>query len=169
MSEEKKDPKVETQTSLDEDVSNPTSKMELTAPKYQFQDDKSFEEAAVRYYSSKYGNPSKDVVKVEKKEASDSGIDGLKEDLLRVKKMLSLNNNPDILDQDLVTDLLIKGWTLEQLRAQKPFLFKKEEVPQKDSPNKTMIAPSKGAPEDKKANSDEFVKLMINTLKTPAF
>src|SRR5574344_993228 len=118
MSEEKKDQQAGVQpTSLGKDADSPQDPKQIK-PKYQFQDDKSFEDAALKYYNTKFGAPSTG--------AEDQGINSLKEDLLRVKKMLSLNNNPDILDQDLVTDLLIKGWTLEQLRSQKPFLFKKE-------------------------------------------
>lgn len=118
----------------------------------------------------------KDDVDVKPAQSADEQLKAFESKLLRLEKLMSIGDQSDILDVEIVTDLLVKGWTVQDLRAQKPYLFKaadkadgQPEPSEGGQKVKQIIAPMQKPKADDVVDQDQFVKDLVESLKITNF
>lgn len=118
----------------------------------------------------------KDDVDVKPAQGTDEQMKAFESKLLRLEKLMSISGQSDILDVDIVTDLLVKGWSIQDLRTKKPYLFKaadKSDGQQGQSEGgqkvKQIIAPMQKPKVEDVVNQDQFVKDLVESLKITNF
>lgn len=118
----------------------------------------------------------KDDVDVKPAQSADEQLKAFESKLLRLEKLMSIGDQSDILDVEIVTDLLVKGWTVQDLRAQKPYLFKVADKSDGQSDQseggqkvKQIIAPMQKPKVDDVVDQDQFVKDLVESLKITNF
>lgn len=118
----------------------------------------------------------KDDVDVKPAQGADEQLKAFESKLLRLEKLMSIGDQSDILDVEIVTDLLVKGWAIQDLRAKKPYLFKavdksdgKSEQSEGGQRVKQIIAPMQKPKVDDTVDQDQFVKDLVESLKITNF
>lgn len=103
-------------------------------------------------------------------------IEDLQSKFERLEMMMKLSKHNDIVDIDIVSDLIQKGWDLNKLRESKPYLFtqiKTQVVDDQSKGNtvKRIIAETKSPKSvgDIDVYNDKFVNALINELKVTDF
>lgn len=118
----------------------------------------------------------KDDVDVKPAQGGDEQMKAFESKLLRLEKLMSVSGQSDILDVDIVTDLLVKGWSIQDLRTKKPYLFKSVDKsdeqpgqPEGGQKVKQIIAPMQKPKVDDVVDQDQFVKDLVESLKITNF
>lgn len=118
----------------------------------------------------------KDAEDVKPAQSTDEQLKEFESKLLRLEKLMSIGDQSDILDVEIVTDLLVKGWTIQDLRVKKPYLFKavdkdggKSEQSEGGQKVKQIIAPMQKPKVDDVVDQDQFVKDLVESLKITNF
>ena len=118
----------------------------------------------------------KDEADVKPVQGADEQLKAFESKLLRLEKLMSIGNQSDILDVDIVTDLLVKGWSIQDLRTRKPYLFKavdkddgKSDQSEGGQKVKQIIAPMQKPKADDVVDQDQFVKDLVESLKITNF
>ena len=103
-------------------------------------------------------------------------IDELQSKFERLEMMMKLSKHDDIVDVDIVSDLIQKGWDLNKLRESKPYLFTQTKAQSSDeqikgNTVKRIIAEAKPPKSvgDIDVYNDKFVNALINELKVTDF
>lgn len=76
--------------------------------------------------------------------------------------------NLNVVDAEVVTDLLLKGYTVAQLQKSKPYLFRGSQAPAIKQPQK-IVTPAVPPKTEQKEKSVSFVDLLANRFKSQFF
>lgn len=110
--------------------------------------------------------PEQDQPKQAKQSRKDR-IAELEDKIARIEAAQSIANL-NVVDAEVVTDLLLKGYTVAQLQKSKPYLFRGSQAPAIKQPQK-IVTPAVPPKTEQKEKSVSFVDLLANRFKSQFF
>jgi len=115
---------------------------------------------------SQDSQPEQDSPKPAKQSRKDR-IAELEDKIARIEAAQSIANL-NVVDAEVVTDLLLKGYTVAQLQKSKPYLFRGSQAPAIKQPQK-IVTPAVPPKTEQKEKSVSFVDLLANRFKSQFF
>jgi hypothetical protein len=116
--------------------------------------------------SQQDSQPEQDQPKQSKQSRKDR-IAELEDKIARIEAAQSIANL-NVVDAEVVTDLLLKGYTVAQLQKSKPYLFRGSQAPAIKQPQK-IVTPAVPPKTEQKEKSVSFVDLLANRFKSQFF
>lgn len=101
------------------------------------------------------------------KQSRKDRIAELEDKIARIEAAQSIANL-NVVDAEVVTDLLLKGYTVSQLQKSKPYLFRGSQAPAIKQPQK-IVTPAVPPKTEQKEKSVSFVDLLANRFKSQFF